>query len=99
MGLFENLFACFCEAPKNDNNIEKTDIQNLKQDMSLAHIELKSIITNIEKDVNHVFSQQRDTNKDIKRLEDKIATHFSQLHTRMENMMLLSTKLEYPDSK
>ena len=94
MGLFDNLFACICS-----NDVDKNAIQDLKQDMSLAHIQLKSIITNIEKDVNHMFSQQRDTNKDIKRLEDKIANHFSQLHTRMENFMLLSTKLEYGETK
>ena len=64
MGLFNNLFACFCESPNNENNVDKNDIQTLKQELNLAHIELKSILQHIEKDVTHLFGQQRDTNKD-----------------------------------
>ena len=90
MGLFNNLFACFC----GDSNNDKTDVQTLKQDISLAHIELKSIISNIEKDISHLFSKQKETNNDIKRLEDKIANHFIQLHHKVDNSLLLSSKLE-----
>lgn len=88
MGLFQNLFACFCSEPQKQDDAADEVIKYFK----IMHTEMKGIANAIGSDIKHVFKQQENTNSDLKRLEDKISANVLQLNTKLDNMILIASR-------
>ena len=87
MGLFKNLFACFC-----NNHNETSEITLLKNEIKQIQEEitrLKTVIKNIETDVANLFRVRADAHTELKRLDDKLNTNFSLLSTKIDNVIMI----------
>ena len=79
MGLFKNLFACFCNPEKDET---------FRSQM----IEVKTDIKKLHSDVNTLFQNKLDTTIEIRRIEDKLNNHFAILTTKIDNVIMILNK-------
>ena len=76
MGLFQNLFGCFCNQP-----------EQLAQKSQM--IEIRTSIKKLESDVNTLFQNKLDTSLELRRVEDKLNNHFAILTTKIDNVIMI----------
>ena len=91
MGLFENLFGCICQQQQQPPNDMQT-ADEIKKYFNVMHTEMKGIANAINSDIKYILKQQGDTNSDLKRLEDKIANNILALNSKLDNMILISSR-------
>ena len=108
MSFFRNLFSCTCNNSfddKMDNMKNKMD--NMKDKMAQNDLDnrdhylqnvndlgvIRSEIKKIEQDVKTLYRVNIDTSGEMKRLEDKINSHFAILTSKVDSMiMILNTR-------
>ena len=84
MGIFKNLFSCTCidDVPKKDDTI-KTDMTLMKDEMR-----------KMQSEITLLFKLRSDTDGEMRRLEDKLNTHFQILDNKIDSVILiLNTRL------
>ena len=73
MSFFKNLFACY-----NNNDEESKNNERIKQD-----------VIRIKRDVQLLFDMRASMSGDLKRLEDKLQSHFSILMSKIDNVIMM----------